>query len=93
MDISDNMSKMGVIDMSRPEFGFDLSRLSSEELEKIIGTTGIPHHIKENAAMLYMLREEEDVWYPPSDSDLSEQWTVPTSPRTKQKLIRILALE
>lgn len=75
--------------MTISEIGIDLSKLSLSDLEKIASTSGIPGRILDNVEMLSILRSD-DARQPVEGPDISKEWTVETSPRTKKKIGKII---
>ena len=78
--------------MNKPEYSLDLSKLSTKDLERLIGTPGLPWNLFVNSAMLATLRENEDdsLYQTPEPETMSREWTIPTSPRTLQRVQSIL---
>lgn len=71
-----------------PEHEIDLSKLNLEDLRKIEDADGFPKHLVEEVDMLIDLLDNGYV--PIEGADLSNEWTVPTSPRTLAKLNSLL---
>ena len=75
--------------MASHEVTIDLSKLSLDDLKKISRTRGLPSNIVGDAEMLEIIREDA-VLEPVSDALVSEEWTIPTSPRTKQRIDKLI---
>jgi hypothetical protein len=73
-----------------PEMALDLSKINLENLHKIEQTKGIPQHILDEVYMLIDLSGDE-MREPVGGAEAqSKEWTIPTSPRTKQRIENII---
>jgi len=78
------------------KIGVDLSKLvpvneGTDMLSKLVNTKGLPKDLRENAAMLEELITAG--YTAVEDVDLSKEWTVETSPRTKARVAKIIGME
>ena len=76
--------------MAKPDISIDISKLTPEELTKIANTRGLPYHLLDEVEMLQDLRCEGSPYAPVEGANLSEDWTIPTSPRTLQRIENII---
>ena len=81
-----------MVTIPKPEIGIDLSRLSQEDLKKIIEVGGLPQSIRKSAATLYFLGENTHYRQNNDEraGDWSDSWTKPTSPRTLMRIKNLL---
>jgi len=75
--------------VTTPKIGIDLSQLSLEDLRKINPIKGLPRNILDHVEMLTIIREDETL-QPVEGADLSEDWTISTSPRTKLRILNLI---
>ncbi len=76
--------------MANPDFSINISKLNSEQLTKIANTRGLPHRLLDGVEMLQDLRSEGSPYEPVEGADLSEDWTILTSPLTLQRIRDII---